>query len=91
MMEYLPELLMAFVALLTALGGGIAWVWQRVEKIISDLKRKIDILEQKTADQAEQIFQVREENLRYARYVGVLIGIMTANGIEVPAMKDIQQ
>lgn len=43
----IPEISLAVVAVMTALGGGIAFVWNKLEKRFSDIEKKLDACEER--------------------------------------------
>lgn len=60
-MSEMAELLTAIVTLLTALGGGVAWLWRRVESGLKELKAEVEACRAREAEAAK-----REERLRAA-------------------------
>tara|TARA_R110000796_G_scaffold41118_4_gene101497 strand:- start:728 stop:1039 length:312 start_codon:yes stop_codon:yes gene_type:complete len=96
-MEYgsLPELITGFTALILAFGGGIRWMISWSDKKLAAVQAQLELqytsrfamLEERVNNQEREIQQNREDLARYLRHVGKLEGLLTANGIEPPAME----
>lgn len=99
--EHLPTLIAAITAMLVAFGGGIRWMLSRVDKKDADervwqneerlkletlFSARIDSLERQIAGQDTELSRMRSELTSYVRHVGVLEGLLKANGIEAPVL-----
>ena len=97
--QYLPAILTAISAMLVAFGTGVKWVisrmdrqdaaereWQTAEraKLESQFMARIETLEKNIENQEHELSRMRSELTAYVRHVGVLEGLLKANGIEVP-------
>lgn len=97
----LPAILAAVTASLVAFGGGIKWmlaridaqdaadrVWQNNEreKLEKQFNARIDALERHISLQDADLALMRSDLTAYVRHVGVLEGLLKANGIEAPAL-----
>ena len=102
----LPAILAAITAALVAFGGGIKWmlgrmdsqdaadrIWQTSEraKLEALFNARIDGLERHIALQDADLALMRSDLTSYVRHVGVLEGLLKANGIEAPALIKIGQ
>lgn len=94
-----PAIIAAVTALIVAFGGGVKWMltrmdnqdaaeraWQTAErdKLEKQFVARIATMEAHIAAQESQIENMRTELTRYVRHVGVLEGLLRANGIEAP-------
>lgn len=97
-----PAVLTAVTALLVAFGGGIRWMisrmdrqnaderaWQNSEreKLETQFKNRIEALEARITQQDHEIESTRTELRAYVRHVGVLEGLLKANGVDVPVLE----
>ena len=97
----LPAIIAAVTALIAAFGGGVKWMlsrmdrqdeaeraWQNAErdKLEKQFLARITALEQHITTQDAELVRMREELTKYVRHVGVLEGLLRANGIEVPPL-----
>lgn len=100
----LPAIIAAVTALVVAFGGGVKWMlsrmdnqdaaereWQRVEreKLEKQFLARIATMEAHVQAQEAEIARMRDELTRYVRHVGVLEGLLRANGIEAPPIAKI--
>lgn len=96
-----PAIIAAVTALIVAFGGGVKWMLTRMdnqdaaerkwqtderEKLEKQFLARIATMEAHIANQENQIEQMRNELTRYVRHVGVLEGLLRANGIEAPPL-----
>lgn len=92
----LPEIISGVTALLIAFGAGVRWmiVWsdRKVARVQEQLQQqyaeRFAALEERVANQDREITHNRDALHRYLRHVGILEGLLRANGIEVPPMRD---
>lgn len=99
--EYLPAVLTAVTAVLVAFGGGIKWMISRMdaqdkldrdwqenerEKLEKQFNLRIKNLEDEVVRQNDQIKSTKTELKKYIRHVGVLEGLLKANGLDVPRL-----
>ena len=97
----LPAIIAAITALIVAFGGGVKWMlarmdrqdltertWQTAEreKLERLFTAQIAALEANAKNQEAEITRMRKELTTYVRHVGVLEGLLRANGIEVPPL-----
>lgn len=97
----IPAILSGFLAVAVAFGGGGKWMLSRMdrqdaaERTWQDNERKklealftahIAGLEKQIDGQTSEISRLRSELTTYVRHVGVLEGLLKANGIEPPAI-----
>jgi TolA-binding protein len=97
----IPAILSGLLAVVVAFGGGVKWMVSRMdrqdaaEKAWQDNERKklealftahIAGLEKQIEGQNTEIARLRGELTSYVRHVGVLEGLLKANGIEAPAL-----
>jgi hypothetical protein len=95
----LPAILAAVTALLVAFGTGIKWMlsrmdrrdkadrdWQENERLKLEnlFSSRIATMEGQVNQQTKEIENMRVELMNYVRHVGVLEGLLKANGIEPP-------
>ena len=92
-----PEWIAAVTGAFTALGLGIRYVLKRMdtttarvdaerEKLETAFNARIDQLETVIEGQRSDLRFMQAEMHSYARHVGVLEGILKANGIDAPPM-----
>lgn len=89
----------ALVSVLMAVGGAIKWLLSRMDSkdtadreaqarerniLVADFQARISAMQAVLDRQAEQIDMLRGDLTKYVRHVGVLEGLLKANGIEVP-------
>lgn len=97
----IPAILSGFLAVGVAFGGGMKWMlsrmdrqdaaertWQENErqKLEALFTSRILSLEKQINGQSDEIGRLRGELTTYIRHVGVLEGLLKANGIEAPAL-----
>jgi len=97
----IPAVLSGLLAIGVAFGGGMKWMlsrmdrqdaaertWQENErkKLEALLTSRITSLEKQIDEQTTEIGRLRGELTSYVRHVGVLEGLLKANGIEAPAL-----
>lgn len=97
----LPAILAAITASFVAFGGGIKWmlarmdnqdaadrIWQTGErqKLENQFNARIDALERHISLQDADLASMRSDLTSYVRHVGVLEGLLKANGIEAPVL-----
>lgn len=97
----LPAVLAAITAAAVAFGGGVKWMLSRMdsqdaadriwqtnerEKLEGQFNARIDALERHINLQDADLANMRTELTSYVRHVGVLEGLLKANGIEAPAL-----
>jgi len=95
----IPAILSGLLAVGVAFAGGVKWMLLRMdrqdaaERAWQDAERKklealftaqINSLEKQVDGQMAEIARLRGELTTYVRHVGVLEGLLTANGIEAP-------
>lgn len=91
----LPQLISGFTALIIAFGGGLRWMISWSDKRLTAVQAQLELqyaerfamLEERVNNQEREIQQNREDLARYLRHVGKLEGLLTANGIDPPAME----
>lgn len=98
---HLPTILTALTATLVAFGGGIKWMLARMdnqdaaerewqfkerEKLETQFNARITALERLIEGQDHELSRMRTELTAYVRHVGVLEGLLKANGIEAPLL-----
>ena len=96
-----PAVLTALTAGLVAFGGGIKFMLTRMdrqdaedrewqsrerEKLEAQFNARIDALERMITGQDHELAAMRSELTAYVRHVGVLEGLLKANGIEAPLL-----
>lgn len=99
-MTQIPAVITAVLAVLVAFGGGIKWMVGRMdkadeadrqtqkderEKLEKQFQVQIESLRREIDKQEAELSHMRTEITSYVRHVGVLEGLLKANGIEVPA------
>lgn len=100
--QYVPAILTAVTALVVTFGGGVKWMFSRMDrldreerewqareraKLEAQFNERIAGLEALVNAQSGEIGRLREDLSRYVRHVGVLEGIMKANQIEPPLLE----
>lgn len=96
-----PAILSGLLAVGVAFAGGVKWMLNRMdqqdaaERIWQDSERRkletlfasqIEHLEKQILGQQGEISRLRTELTSYVRHVGVLEGLLKANGIEAPML-----
>lgn len=96
-----PAILSGILAVGVAFAGGVKWMllrmdrqdlaertWQETErkKLEALFTSQIASLEKQIDGQTAEIGRLRGELTSYVRHVGVLEGLLKANGIEAPAL-----
>lgn len=96
----LPAIIAAVSGVLVVFGAGIKFMLNRIDKNDADQKAweaneraklekqfqdQIDTLKGEIAFNQAEIGRMRSDLTSYVRHVGVLEGLLKANGIEVPA------
>lgn len=97
----LPAILAGVGAFLASMAGGAKWMLTRVDKkdaeerqwqveerakLETQFKLQIDSLIRQVENQESEIARVRSDLTMYVRHVGVLEGLLKANGIEAPPL-----
>lgn len=97
----LPAILAGVGAFLATLAGGAKWMLTRVdkkdaderawqvkerEKLEAQFALRIDALVDQVRSQEDEISRMRSDLTMYVRHVGVLEGLLKANGIEAPPL-----
>lgn len=101
LLEQLKELIPLFIMGLTTLGGAVAWMITRMdtknqaerafatserEKLEKLFNEQIETLQAQAEAQNTEIAQLRRELNIYVRHVGVLEGLLKAQGVEPPPL-----
>lgn len=100
-LEALKDLIPLFIGGLTALGGAVAWILNRMDaknrierefevaeraKLEKLLTEQIQTLQTQVHNQNAEIDQLRRELNVYVRHVGVLEGLLKSKGVEPPPL-----
>jgi uncharacterized protein HemX len=100
-LEQLKELIPLFIMGLTTLGGAVAYLLSRMdtknqtereyarnerEKLEKLFNEQIENLQNQAEAQNAEISQLRRELNTYVRHVGVLEGLLKAQGVEPPPL-----
>ncbi len=100
--EYLPGVLTAITGVLVAFGGGVKWMltrmdahdhrereWQAQErsKLEEQFNQRISSLTDRVERQDAEIAATKSELRAYIRHVGILEGLLKANGVDVPTLE----
>jgi uncharacterized protein HemX len=101
LMAEIKELIPLLIMGLTTLGGAVAWMITRMDtknqaerafateeraKLEKLFNEQIETLQAQAEAQNLEISQLRRELNTYVRHVGVLEGLLKAQGIEPPAL-----
>lgn len=97
----IPAVLSGLLAVAVAFGGGVKWMLSRMDRQDAaerswqeNERKKLEALftahivglGKQIDDQTAEIGRLRGELTTYVRHVGVLEGLLKANGIEAPAL-----
>ena len=100
-MEALKDLIPLFIAVVTSLGGAVAWLLTRMDaknikerefeqaeraKLEKFFSEEINALQAEVHNQNQEIIQLRRELNTYVRHVGVLEGLLKSKGVEPPPL-----
>jgi uncharacterized coiled-coil protein SlyX len=98
----LKELIPLFIAGLTTLGGAIVWIFNRMDaknreerqfemeeraKFDKLFTEQIISLQAQVSSQNAEIDQLRKELNIYVRHVGILEGLLKAQGVDPPPLQ----